>query len=161
MGCIGPSIVVLQFGSLYKFVKIQGFHHCIILHVPGRDFQSQFQMDKPSANVLHQHTRSRAPPHMGELHLSVPLGDKRNQMKVGSFSRHSTVQPLKKNNNKKARKKDVWEGSKPRTLVVSENTFTCLYMSRYILFDMCIAFHLSTPLFSPFFFPIFTSKKVY
>lgn len=106
MGCIGPSIVVLQFGSLYKFVKIQGFHHCIILHVPGRDFQSQFQMDKPSANVLHQHTRSRPPPHMGELHLSVPLGDKRNQMKVGSFSRHSTVQPLKKNNNnKKARKK--------------------------------------------------------
>lgn len=52
----------------------------------------------------HQHTRSRPPPHMGELHLSVPLGDKRNQMKVGSFSRHSTVQPLKKN-NKKARKK--------------------------------------------------------
>lgn len=58
MGCIGPSIVVLQFGSLYKFVKIQGFHHCIILHVPGRDFQSQFQMDKPSANVLHQHTNT-------------------------------------------------------------------------------------------------------
>lgn len=96
---------------------------------------------------------------MGELHLSVPLGDKRNQMKVGSFSRHSTVQPLKKTTTKKPGKKDVWEGSKPRTLVVSENMFTCLYMSRYILFDMCIAFHLSTPLFSPFFFSNIYIKK--
>lgn len=76
------------------------------------------------------------------------------------FLQSSTIQPL---NTKKVRKKGfVWEGGKPRTLVVSENMFRCLYMSGYILFDMCIALHLFTLPCSLFFQYLHQSiKKVY
>ncbi len=81
MGCIGPSIVVLQFGSLYKLSRYDVTITLHNLQVPGRDFQSQFQMDTPSANCLHQHTDAPGvdphPTWETKLHLPVPLRDKK------------------------------------------------------------------------------------
>lgn len=90
MGCIGPSIVVFQFGSLYKLSRYDVTFTLHNLQVLGRDFQSQFQMDKPSANCLHQHTNAPGvdPTPPGRLN-SIFLSHskiKRNQMKVaGGF----------------------------------------------------------------------------
>lgn len=150
MGCIGPSIVVLQFESLYKLSSVR---ERLPEPIPKRTNRQQ----TVSANTL---THQQAPPH----HLPVPLRGKKesnqSSRRIFFFLQSSTIQPL---NTKKSQKEGfVWEGGKPRTLVVSENMFRCLYMSEYVLFDMCIALHLSMlpcSLFSNIY--IKASKKVY
>lgn len=168
MGCIGPSIV-LQFGSLYKLPRYDVTITLHNLQVPGRDFQSQFLTDRASANCLHQHTDAPGvdphPTWETELHLPVPLRDKKvlNESSRQLFFllllllQSSTIQPLKAK-QKSGKKGFVREGSKPRTLVVSENMFRCLYMSGYALFDMCVDHFTYLLSRSPFFPPIFTSK---
>lgn len=150
MGCIGPSIVVLQFESLYKLSSVR---ERLPEPIPKRTNRQQ----TVSANTP---THQQAPPH----HLPVPLRDKKesNQSSRRVFFSFNHL-PFSLWTQKKSQEEGfVWEGGKPRTLVVSENMFRCLYMSEYILFDMCIALHLSMlpcSLFSNIY--IKASKKVY
>lgn len=161
MGCIGPSIVVLQFGSLYKSSR---YDVAITLHnlqVPGRDFQSQFQMDKPSANCLHRHARSRPhpPPPPGRLNFIFlsHSGIKRNQMKVaGSFFFFNHL-PFSLWKQQKKSEKRICLGGKQTKDFGSEWKYVLMSLHVRIHFTTCAL--LSTYLLprSPF-FPIFTSK---
>lgn len=97
----------------------------------------------------HQRTSRPHPTLETKLHLPVPLRDKKelneSSRRLFFFFPSIIYHSASEHKKKKVRKKRfVWEGGKPRTLVGSENMFRCLYMSGYILFDMCIALHLST-----------------
>ena len=173
MGCIGPSIVVLQFGTLYKLSR---YDVTVTLH----NFTSaRERLPEPASNGqtisnrLHQHTDTPGvdprppppPPAPGRLNYSFlsRSGIKMNQIKVaGSFFLFNHLPLSLWKQQKNVRKKGfVWEESKPRTLVVSENMFTCLNMSGYILFDMWIVLHLFTLPFSFFQYLHQSIKKVY
>lgn len=161
MGCIGPSIVVLQFGSLYKSSR---YDIAVTLHnlqVPGRDFQSQFQMDKPSENCLHRHTRSRPHPTWEtKLRLPVPLWDKKesNESSRQRFFFSSIIYHSASESKKKSQKKRICVGGKQTKDFGSEWKYVLMSLHVRIHFYLTCAL-LSTHLLSrsPF-FPIFTSK---
>lgn len=94
MGCIGPSIVVLQLGSLYKLSR---YGITITLHnlqVPGRDFKNQFQRDKPQQTVS-TNTPGVDPTPPGRLNSTFVSrsGIKRNQIKVAGGFFSPTIDP--------------------------------------------------------------------
>lgn len=145
---------------------------CSILQVPESErarCKERDRLPEPVANgrtisahrPTHPPTNSRPPPNpiwRTRPRLPVPLGEwkwiKNHRSRLIFFSLQlPIIQPKKRKT--KQQQKVVWEESKPKTLVVSENT--CLYMSGYILFDMWTV-HLFTLPFSLFFFSIFTSK---
>lgn len=158
MGCIGPSIVVLQFGSLYKLSR---YYVAITLH----NFTSaRERLPEPvsngqiSANCLHQHTGSRpfpTPPGRSNYIFLSHSGIKRNQIKVaGNIS--SSILYHSASVSQKTKQKIVWEESKPRTSAVNENMFQYLYMSGYI--------YLTCSLLSPYAtlpFSLFFSSNIY
>lgn len=139
---------------------------CSILQVPESErarCKERDRLPEPVANgrtisahwPTHPPTNSRPPPNpiwRTRPRLPVPLGEwkwiKNHRSRLIFFSLQlPIIQPKKRKT--KQQQKVVWEESKPKTLVVSENT--CLYMSGYILFDMWTV-HLFTLPFSLFFF---------
>lgn len=68
MGCIGPSIVVLQFGSLYKLSSVRE-------RLPEQvsNGQSISKLSPPT----HRRTSRPHPTWETQLHLPVPLRDKK------------------------------------------------------------------------------------
>lgn len=135
MGCIGPSIVVFQFGSLYKLSRYDVTFTLHNLQVLGRDFQSQFHNGQTISKLsppTHQRTRSRPHPTWEtKLYLPVPLKDTKesNESSRRLFLQLSTIQPLNAKKKKKVRQKGtVYEGSEPKTLVVSENVLMSLHV---------------------------------
>lgn len=168
MGCIGPSI---SCSSIWNFVQIvrkrcrrrlsAQFYRCQRASEQDvkreTDFQSRSQMDEPSPPTdRHTHpptvdlhpTQSDGLDHVFLSHLGNENESKIIEAGWFFFSLQlPIIQPKKRKT--KQQQKVVWEESKPKTLVVSENT--CLYMSGYILFDMWTV-HLFTLPFSLFFF---------
>lgn len=139
---------------------------CTIYKCQGETSRASFKWTHHQQTVSTD-TPGVDPPTPGRLNFIFlsHSGIKRNQMKVaGSFFSpiiyHSASESNKKQKwkKKKSEKMFVWEGSKPRTLVVSENMFSCLLTCQDTFYLTCAL--LSTHLLarSPF-FPIFTSKK--
>lgn len=125
---------------------------CTIYKCQGETSRASFKRTNHQQTVSTDTPGEEPHPNRGtKLRLPVPLRDKKesNESIRQRFSSiyHSASESTKKNSGKRG---FMWEGSKPRTLVASENMFGCLYMSGYILFDMCIARHTSTLPFSLF-----------
>lgn len=77
MGCIGPSIVVLQFGSLYKLSPSL----CTIYKCLGETFRASFEwrnhQQTVSTNTPTHQEQTPNPTWEISLHLPVPLRDKK------------------------------------------------------------------------------------
>lgn len=137
MGCIGPSIVVLQFGSLYKLSRYDVTILTLHNFTSARESLSEAVSNGQTISKLSPPTHPEQTPHPTwetKLHLPVPLRDKKesNESCRQLFFFNHLPFSLWKQKKKSEKKGFVWEGSKPRTLVVSENMFRCLYMSGYI-----------------------------
>lgn len=102
------------------------------------------------------------PPGRLKLHLPVPLREKKESNKSSRQLFFSSIIYHSASESKKSQKNRFCVGgSKPRTLVVSEIVFRCLYMSLH-LFDMCNSLPSSMLPFSLFSnIYIKASKKVY
>lgn len=152
MGCIGPSIVVLQFGIFVQIVKCQG-------ETSGASFKWTKHQQTVSTNTPTQQYTPTPSGRLNSIFLSH-WGIKRNQMKVaGAFFfllQSSTIQPL--NTKKKKKSKKICVGGRQTKNFGSKWKY--FLMSLHVKIHFIWHVHCSPPIYAPRapFFPIFTSK---
>lgn len=134
--------------SIWIFVQIVKIHHSHFAQFykcQGETFRASSRWTNQQLTASNTPEVDHHPTWETKLHLPVPLRGKKesneNSRQIFFFIYHSASE------SKQSQKKgSVWEGTKKRTLVVSDNVFRCLYMSGYNITPL----HLSTLLFSLF-----------